>query len=109
MLISVAWCWSMVEHLMKGSFVWCMSAKKPSLCYVNNMVEHTAREGASLGELERAELQLTKRFFFPLFALEKAVACFLLFAYYLGGRLVQWYLFKLEEMHSAIFLVIKTL
>lgn len=66
----------MVEHLMKGSFVWCMSAKKPSLCYVNNMVEHTAREGASLGKLERAELQLTKRFFFPLFALEKAVACF---------------------------------
>lgn len=88
LLFSVAWCWSTVEHLMKGSFVWCeYVSKKTSLCYVNNMVEHTAREGASLGKLERAELQLTKRFF-SLFALEKAVACFLLFAYYLGGRLV---------------------
>lgn len=50
---------------MKGSFVWCeyVSKKKPSLGYVNTMVEHIAREGTSLGKLERAELQLTKRFF----------------------------------------------
>lgn len=64
LLISVAWCWSTVEHWMKGSFVWCTSAKKPSLCCVNNMVGHTVREGASLGKLERVELQFTKRFFF---------------------------------------------
>lgn len=88
LLISGAWCWSTVEHLMKGSFVWCEYVSKKTLlglCQYHGRTQ-SERRGKS-GQTGKGRTPVHKEVF-SLFALEKAVACFLLFAYYLGGRLV---------------------